>query len=65
MDPSKRITVREALAHPYLADAPPAPGGELPLNEFLELWDEQVCVYVCIYVPSSIRHRIESFSCWP
>lgn len=35
LDPSRRLTVRQALSHPYLSDAPPAPGGTMELAEFM------------------------------
>jgi hypothetical protein len=41
MDPSRRMTVRQALQHPYLEDCPPSPGGEMELSEFLDQFEEQ------------------------
>ena len=52
MDPSKRITVEEALAHPFLADTPPLPGGELPLSDFLAHWEANP-----VKVPDHATHR--------
>lgn len=41
LDPRRRLTVREALDHPYLADAPAAPGGSMELADFLESFERQ------------------------
>lgn len=41
MDPKRRITIQEALAHPYLSEAPEVPGGEMDIKEFRKIWQER------------------------
>lgn len=41
MDPKRRMTIQEALAHPYLSGAPEVPGGEMDIKEFRKIWQER------------------------